>query len=121
MKQLAFDPMTVLSRLENLYDSVTNEKKPLWPGDFVVSPVTALSIAPMGVTTPWKRMGNKLKVEQLGFRLFSRLLASFLWLAVHTSGGLGMIRVLDGTWECDWYVLITALHNFLPDMGVKSE
>ena len=59
-------------------------------------------------------------MEQLGLRLFSRLLASFLWLAVHTSGGLGMRLVLDGAWECDWYVLITALHNFLPDMGVKE-
>ena len=59
-------------------------------------------------------------MEQLEFRLFSRLLASFLWLAVHTSGGLGMRLVLDGAWECDWYVLITALHNFLPDMGVKE-
>ena len=44
--------MTVLSRLENLRDSVTDEKKLPWPGDFVVSPVAALSIAPMGVTTP---------------------------------------------------------------------
>ena len=44
--------MTVLSRLENLRDSVTDEEKPPWPGDFVVSPVAALSIAPMGVTTP---------------------------------------------------------------------
>ena len=65
MKRLAFDPVTVLSRLENLRDSVTvlsrlenlrdsvtGEKKPLWPGDFVVSPVAALSIAPMRVTTP---------------------------------------------------------------------
>ena len=52
LKRLAFDPVTVLSRLENLRDSVTDEKKPPWPGDFVVSPVAALSIAPMGVTTP---------------------------------------------------------------------
>ena len=52
MKWLAFDLVIVLSRLENLRDSVTNEKKPLWPGNFVVSPVAALSIAPMGVTTP---------------------------------------------------------------------
>ena len=52
MKRLAFDPVTVLSHLENLRDSVTDEKKLPWPGDFVVSPVAALSIAPMGVTTP---------------------------------------------------------------------
>ena len=51
MKWLAFDPVTVLSCLENLRDSVTDEKKPPWPGDFVVSLVAALSIAPMGVTT----------------------------------------------------------------------
>ena len=50
MKRLAFDPVTILSRLENLRDSVTDEKKPPWPGDFVVSPVAALSIVPMGVT-----------------------------------------------------------------------
>ena len=52
MKRLAFDSVTILSCLENLRDSVTDEKKPTWPGDFVVSPVAALSIAPMGVTTP---------------------------------------------------------------------
>ena len=46
--------MTVLSCLENLRDSVTDKKKPPWPGDFVVTPVAALSIAPMGVTTPWE-------------------------------------------------------------------
>ena len=45
---LAFYPVTVLSLLENLCDSVTDEKKPPWPGDFVVSLVAALSIAPMG-------------------------------------------------------------------------
>ena len=56
MKQLAFDSVTVLSRLENLRDSVTDENKPPWPGDFVVSPVAALSIAPIGVTTPCKRI-----------------------------------------------------------------
>ena len=53
-------------------------------------------------------MGSILKVEQLGFSLFSRLLASFLWLAVQTTsdknlgGGLGMRLVLDRAWECDW-------------------
>ena len=57
MKQLAFDPVTVLSRLENLRDSVTDEKKPPWPGDFVVSPVAALSIVPMGVTAPCESNG----------------------------------------------------------------
>ena len=57
LKWLAFDPVTVLSRLENLRDSVTDEKKPPWPGDFVVSPVAALSIAPMGVTTPCFSIG----------------------------------------------------------------
>ena len=41
-------------------------------------------------------MGNILKVEQLGFSLYSRLLANFLWLAVQNTsdknlgGGLGM-------------------------------
>ena len=64
LKWLAFDPVTVLSRLENLCDSVTDEKKLPWPGDFVVSPVAALSIVPMGVTTPWAwKQGYALQCE----------------------------------------------------------
>ena len=31
---------------------VTERKKPPWPGDLVVSPVSAVSTVPMGVTTP---------------------------------------------------------------------
>ena len=37
----------------NLRDPVTAKQKLLWPGDRIVTPVAALSIACMGVTTPW--------------------------------------------------------------------
>ena len=37
---------------KNRSDPVTERKKPPWPGDLVVSPVSAVSTAPTGVTTP---------------------------------------------------------------------
>ena len=52
MKRLAFDSVTVLSRLENLRDCDRREKTSVaWY--FVVTLVAALSIVPMAVTTPW--------------------------------------------------------------------
>ena len=36
---------------KNRSNPVTERKKPPWPGDLVVSPVSAVSTAPMGVTT----------------------------------------------------------------------
>ena len=49
---LLVNSVTVLGHLENLRDPVTDEKKPPWPGDLAVSPVAAVSIMHMGVTTP---------------------------------------------------------------------
>jgi len=47
---------------KNLCDPVTTKQKPLLPGDRIVTPVTALSIVHMGVTTPCSSLYHALIV-----------------------------------------------------------
>ena len=87
---------------------MTDEKKPPWPGDLAVSPVAAVSITHMGVTTPCRSSNSTRPERHVALGLSYGKFPKYTYLCLRTRTSLIANRKFSDT-DCD--IFSVSLHR----------